>query len=134
MGRIYTVILTAKDFFLVINFTFNDILLDLETSVESKNGANDYNNYGGVKRKFLEPNFYAPPHPLASGSKFVDNAKPLNGQLHKVNLEPHLNTPYQIKDNLEKIYEESDGEDDDLAEYGGDGEKPYRSLNFAIHF
>ena len=113
---------------------FNDILLDLETSVESKNGANDYNNYGGVKRKFLEPNFYAPPHPLASGSKFVDNAKPLNEQLHKVNLEPHLNTPYQIKDNLEKIYEESDGEDDDLAEYGGDGEKPYRSLNFAIHF
>jgi hypothetical protein len=109
--------------------------LDLNATRESKDGAfDDARKKYGVKRKATEPNFYAPPHPLASGSKFIDEGKPLNDQLHKVTLEPYLNQPYQVQDNLKKIYNESDDEDDDLIEYGGDYEKPYRSLNFSMHF
>ena len=60
-----------------------------------------------VQEKTMSQTFM-PPHPLASGSKFIDTAKPLSDQMHNVSLEPLLSQTYQIRDNLEKIYYESD--------------------------
>ena len=112
---------------------FDDILSRMEDRVDSGGGFRHDRRQTSCKRKAILPDFYAPPHPLASGNKFVDTAKPLTDQLHNVSLEPLLSQTYQIKDNLEKIYYESDDEDDDFTEYGGDNEKPLRSLNFALH-
>ena len=112
---------------------FDDILLRMEDRLDTNDRFRHDRTQTSRKRKAIQPDFYAPPHPLASGSKFVDTAKPLSDQMHNVSLEPLLSQTYQIKDNLEKIYYESDEEDDDFIEYGGDNEKPLRSLNFALH-
>ena len=112
---------------------FDDILLRMEDRLDTNDRFRHDRTQTCSKRKAIQPDFYAPPHPLASGSKFVDTAKPLSDQMHSVSLEPLLSQTYQIKDNLEKIYYESDEEDDDFIEYGGDNEKPLRSLNFALH-
>ena len=84
--------------------------------------------------KFLKPEILAPPHPLACGNKFYDDAKPYDVQMATAELEPPSIPPEQTKSNIEAIYGESDSEDDDVAPYGGDDEKPLRNLNFALHF
>ena len=84
--------------------------------------------------KFLKPDILAPPHPLACGNKFYNDAKPYGAQMAAAELEPQSIPLGQTKSNIEAIYGESDSEDDDVAPYGGDDEKPLRNLNFALHF
>ena len=83
---------------------------------------------------FLRPEFHAPPHPLASGGKFIDDGKVFEDQLASVEIEPSQKTPLEIEDAMKKIYAESDSEDEDVVPYGPDNEKPYRQLQFAMHF